>query len=97
MIIILTTNQLSQRPKNCLYDIYFNFRMCILIVLIPIIQVILHCVYYGKYPRLLPIAVYNQEADCVYNLSESIENYNYSCNLLHYTKMNKIKPVSISV
>jgi len=97
MNITLSTNQLSQCSKNCLYDIDFNFRMCILIVLIPIIQVILHCVYYGQYPSLLPIAVYNQEADCVFNLSERIENSNYSCNLLHYIKMNKIKPVSISV
>lgn len=63
--------------------------------MIPGLQVILHCIYYGKYPEVLPIAIYNRETDCVENRCERIKNCIYfSCHLLNVLAKNKIKAVS---
>lgn len=66
-----------------------------LLCVMPILQVYLHCIYYGKYPKSIPIAVYNQETDCVYDLCKHIEKCSYfSCHFLYVLNQNNVKVVS---
>lgn len=69
--------------------------MIILLCMVPGLQVIMHCIYYGKYPDELPIAIYNQEtADCVKNTCDHIEHCtHFSCHLLNVLTENQIKAV----
>lgn len=69
--------------------------MFILVCMIPLLQVILHCTFYGKYPHSLPIAILNQETDCVKNPCERIEHCtHFSCHLLNVLTANKVNAVS---
>jgi hypothetical protein len=69
--------------------------MILLLCIIPGLQVIMHCICYGKYPSILPIAIYNRETDCIENKCENIKDCNYySCHLLNVLDKNKIKLVS---
>lgn len=72
-----------------------KFRIFMLLCVMPILQVYLHCIYYGKYPKSIPIAVYNQETDCVYDSCEHIEKCSYfSCHFLYVLDQNNVKVVS---
>jgi len=72
-----------------------KFRIFMLLCVMPILQVYLHCTYYGKYPESIPIAVYNQETDCVYNPCEHIEKCSYfSCHFFYVLDQNNVNVVS---
>lgn len=61
----------------------------------PMLQVYLHCTYYGQYPKSIPIAVYNQETDCVNDPCKHIEECTYlSCHFLYILSQNNVKVVS---
>jgi len=69
-----------------------------LLCIIPTLQVILHCIYYGNYPDPLPMAVYNEETDCFYNPCIYIGNCTYvSCDLLKMFDANKLQVVSFNI
>lgn len=71
------------------------FRILILTCMIPTLQVLLHCIYFGRYPNSLPIAVHNQETDCVYNPCKHFENCTFfSCHFLNLLTSNNIEAVS---
>lgn len=73
-----------------------RFRILLLTCVIPTLQVLLHCIYFGKYPNPLPIAVHNRETDCsVYDPCEHIENCTFfSCHFLNLLSNNNIEAVS---
>lgn len=69
--------------------------MFMLLCVIPILQVYLHCIYYGKYPKSIPIAVYNQETDCGHDQCKHIDNCSYfSCHFLFVLSQNGVQVVS---
>lgn len=71
--------------KYHIINIPINFRIFFLLCVIPILQVFLHCIYYGRYPDTLHIAIYNQETNCTHNPCEYIEKCSYySCHFLHF-------------
>jgi hypothetical protein len=67
----------------------------VLLCVIPILQVYLHCIYYGTYPKSIPIAVYNQETDCGNDPCKHIEKCSYySCHFLNILNQNGVTIVS---
>ncbi|XP_060840466.1 ABC transporter G family member 23-like [Rhopalosiphum padi] len=68
-----------------------NFWMFVLLCVIPLLQVYLHCIYYGTYPKSIPIAVYNQETDCGNDPCKHIEKCSYySCHFLNILNQNGV-------
>ncbi|KAE9545495.1 hypothetical protein AGLY_001038 [Aphis glycines] len=90
-IIIQNIKFLTRNFWYVIIDILY-IRMFMLLCVIPILQVYLHCIYYGKYPKSIPIAVYNQETDCGHDQCKHIGNCSYfSCHFLYVLSQNGVQ------
>lgn len=71
-----------------------------LVCLFPTLQIILHCIDFGVYPKTTTVAIYNEETDCADNQCNSIviDRCEYlSCHFINLLTIFEITAVSFSL